>query len=156
MGMRAAEARRTGGWGLHGRLLRPRRRVLGEDEMRIVPVVPPSGLLLIAVLALARVPEVAASHDLPHTFGACVLAGGDVSLRGGWPTCVAIELGYDRVYATMECGNGNEVPYEIWVRQRTTTVTYLLQPERTSEQSHGGIDGTSRLATPSPDACPAS
>jgi hypothetical protein len=123
--------------------------------MKIVRGILMGGLLLMVALSMARVPEITASHELPDAFGECVLAGGDVSLRGGWLTCVAIEIGYDRVYATMVC-DGEEVPYEIWVKQRSMTVTWLLQPERTSEYAHGGIDDPSALSTPSPDACPAS
>ena len=124
--------------------------------MGMVPLVLLSGVLLIAAFGMGRVPDADADHLSPHTFGACVLAGGSISLRGGWPSCVTIEVGYDRVYASFECANGQEVPYEIWIEQQTVFVTYLLQPDRTSERSQGGIDSSSTLATPSPDDCPAS
>ena len=111
--------------------------------------------VVIAALAWLGMAGVAADHGRPHTFGKCVVAGGDVALRGGWPACVVVETGHDRMYGSITCDDGEEVRYEIWVERRVTIVTYLLMPERTIEHERGGIDDPDEAGLATPDACPA-
>ena len=122
--------------------------------MKIMRIVLVLGALFGTVASLGE--PVVASHETPRTFGACVLAGGNVSLRGGWPSCVMIETGYDRIYGSVTCEDGDQVPFEIWVERRTATVTFLLRPGRTIDREDGGIDDPNAvLATPAPDVCEA-
>jgi hypothetical protein len=108
------------------------------------------GIGVVAIVAVAATAVgAAADHARTESFFACVIAGGDVALRGGWPACVVIETGDDRVYGSIE-RDGEPEPYEIWLETRTRVVTYLLRPEWTTEQTTGGIGGAAgdRLATP--------